>query len=163
MSEMKVLMSSMIGAQIRAALPTATVTSALGTTTTSNVVGYGATTQPSAMFGGSPMAAASHVMGNIDTQVTPQVAMVSEEALPPPPVEEASETMVSDVESESPPADQREQVPASYMDALSAVYKYLPENICPTQPLARGLSNHHPWTSDAGLMGVNGSGPSGRH
>ncbi len=50
-------------------------------------------------------------------------------------MEEVAETMVSDVESEPRAADQREQVPASYTDALTAIYKYLPENICPTQPL----------------------------
>ncbi len=60
---------------------------------------------------------------------------VSEEAEPPPRLEEVAETIVSDVESEPRAADQREQVPASYTDALTAIYKYLPENICPTQPL----------------------------
>ncbi len=43
------------------------MTSALGTTITSNVVGFGAATQPSVMHGGSPMATASHVIGNIET------------------------------------------------------------------------------------------------
>ncbi len=69
------------------------------------------------------MAAASHVMGNIYTRVTPQVRGCRRGPLPQV---EVSETMVSDVESESPPADQREQVHASYMDAWTAVYKYLP-------------------------------------
>ncbi len=68
------------------------MTSALGTTITSNVVGFGAATQPSDMHGGSQMAAVSHVMGNMETYVTPQVRMVSEEALPLPTVQ-ASEAM----------------------------------------------------------------------
>ncbi len=41
MSEMKELMSSMIGEQIRADLPAATVTKPLVATTPSNVLGYG--------------------------------------------------------------------------------------------------------------------------
>ncbi len=132
MAEMKDLMSSMIGEQLRAALPAATVPSARVTTTAANVSGYGVATQSSAMIGGSPMAAASHPMGDIDTQVASQEAMVSQE--PYPPVEEA-EHMVSDIESEAPLPEQREEVPASFMGALEAVYKYLPENICPIPPL----------------------------
>ncbi len=63
------------------------------------------------------------------THVTSQVATVLDETLPPLPSEVGSEG-----ESEAP-AEQVEQVPASYLDALNAVFKYLPENICPKQPL----------------------------
>ncbi len=121
-------MSSMIGEQLRAALP-ATVTSGRVTTTAAKISGVAA--QSSAMIG-SPMAAASHTMGNIDTQVAPQVAIVSQE--PQPTAEEAAE-VVSDIESDVPLAEQREEVPASFTGALEAVYRYLPENICPIPPL----------------------------
>ncbi len=123
MNEMKELMSSMIGEQIRAALPAPAVTGSVIPTTSSVVFGYGDSTQTSAAMGGSPMSVASHAHGTMATHVTSQVATGLDE-----------EVMGSEAESEAP-AQQGEQVPASYLDALNAVFKYLPENICPRRPL----------------------------
>ncbi len=58
---------------------------------------YGDGTQSSAAIGSSPVAVASHVTGNMSSHVAPQVATVSEEALPPLPGEQASDPMGSDV------------------------------------------------------------------
>ncbi len=85
MNEMKELMSSMIGEQIRATLPATEVTGSVVPTTASVVFGYGDGTQASAAIGGAPMTVASHAHGTMATHVTSQVATVLDEALPPIP------------------------------------------------------------------------------
>ncbi len=65
MNEMKELMSSMIGEQIRAALPATAVTRSVIPTTASVVFGYGDGTQTSATIGDAPMTVASHAHGTM--------------------------------------------------------------------------------------------------
>ncbi len=89
MYEMKELMSSMIGEQIRAALPATAVTRSVIPTTASVVFGYGDGTQTSATIGDAPMTVASHAHGTMATHVTSQVATVLDETLPPLPSEVA--------------------------------------------------------------------------
>ncbi len=87
----------MIGEQIIAALPATVSARPLVATTPSNLLCMvmGRSLVPQLVV--HQLQWRRHVTGNMSTHVAPQVATVSEEALPPLPGEQASDPMGSDV------------------------------------------------------------------
>ncbi len=129
LNKMKELMSSVIGDQIRAVLLATDLARPVVPTTPSDLYVYGDGLQSSAAMGGSPVVVVSQ--GIMSTGVASPLHIVSDEALPPVPGQRSADPE-GDVEAVL--ADPSEQMPASFLDALSAVYKYLSPDICPAQP-----------------------------